>query len=229
LGGAGADAAVDLDQERAPPVGARGVRGAYLVEHLGHERLAAESRLDGHDEQQIDRLQPRRGRGERCAGLERQPGPRAGRAHRGEGGARARAGLEVHRDLVGAGVAERPQHRLGVLDHQVHVQECRRHAPRRGHDERSERQVRDEVVVHDVAVHPVPGGIDDFERLGQAGQIRGQDRGRRDGAEDRQRGSVHRISLPVACTRICVWRVMRRPGAGSWNTIVPIEGAAGGV
>ena len=164
----------------------------HLVEHQGHERLAAEARLDGHDQQQVHVLQQLLGRHERRARLDRETGARFELADPAEnlGGPRAR--LEVHGELIGAGPAELPDQAFGMLDHQVHVEERVGQLIERRHHQRAEREIGHEVVVHHVAMQPVARGVHDGRGFGQAREVRGQDAGRGDrggGCHERARRS----------------------------------------
>ena len=95
----------------------------HLVEHLGHEALAAEPGLDAHHQQRVEVRQHLDVGLDRRARLDRQPGPGAGRAQVARPGATgSRGGLDVEGHVVraGLGVAERPP--VGVVDHQVAVE-----------------------------------------------------------------------------------------------------------
>ena len=82
LDGVGRDPAVDLDEQ--PQMPGRDVLAGqpHLGQHLGHELLAAEARLDGHHQQGVELAQHVQVRLERGARLDREPGQRAGRADR---------------------------------------------------------------------------------------------------------------------------------------------------
>src|SRR5262245_9073783 len=71
--GAGPDAAVDPDPIAMSFALAQRTSLAHLRQHVGHERLAAESRFNGHDEQHVDAAEPRSSLLERCGGLDRKP------------------------------------------------------------------------------------------------------------------------------------------------------------
>ena len=203
----------------------RGV--AHLRHHVGHEGLAAEAGLHGHDEEQVDVGEMRLRGGERRARLDREPHPRAALAHGAQRARHVRAGLEMHDELVGSRLAKRRREPRRLLDHQVHVEESVRQFAHRLDEDRPEGEVRHEVVVHDVAVDPVARGIGEGERLRQPREVGGQDRRRHDRRLERMRGH-QRIIRPVAWSRISVARVIREPAIGRCATTVPIEGVPGG-
>ena len=79
-----------------------------------------------------------------------------------------RAGLDVQRARVGARLRELGELALGALDHEVHVE----HAADlvdlvgdRGDDARPERDRRDEVPVHHVAVEGASAGVEQLAHL----------------------------------------------------------------
>ncbi len=78
---------------------------------------------------------------------------------------------------VGPGLGERRQVPVGLRDHQVNFQGNRRHGPEPAHDHGPERDIGDEVPVHDVDVNPVGAGRDGLGHLvGQMGHVGRQDR-----------------------------------------------------
>jgi hypothetical protein len=145
---------------------------------LGHERLAAEPRLDRHDQQQVDPLvQVRFHRLERRRPVDHDPGPHAQLADPGE----QRAGvaeLHVHAAQVGPRLSKLLEPHAGVGDHEMTVQEQVGVPSDRGHHRRPDRQVRHEVSVHQVDVQPVGLGTDGGDLLGQHRVVGGQDRRR---------------------------------------------------
>jgi hypothetical protein len=73
----------------------------------------------------------------------------------------------------GLGVPRGPA--VGVLDHEVAVDRDGRHPHQRLDDGQPEREVRDEVVVHDVDVGPV--GVGDRPQLAlEVREVGGEDR-----------------------------------------------------
>ena len=130
-------------------------QGTQLRHDLVKERLPAPPGMDGHDQQQVHLVEPRQYRLGRGLGVERDPGPLAGpfdlRDHR----TGLVIGLDVEDDQVAAGLSEA----LGVgqrpADHQVAVERQRAPGANRLDGDRAERQVVDEVAVHDVEMDRV--------------------------------------------------------------------------
>ena len=95
-----------------------------------------------------------------------------------------RAGLhvdgKVRRTRRGKGL----QISLRLLNHQVHVEWKRRGAAVRPHQERTHRQIRDEVAVHDIDVNPIGAGLLTSLDLVPQTQVIGRNNGR---------GNDHRV------------------------------------
>jgi hypothetical protein len=84
--------------------------------------------------------------------------------------------LGVDRDVVGTGLGERRDLALGLLDHEVHVEDHVEVAQRLD-GARAHRQRRHEVPVHDVDVdHARSGGHHLVDLLAQAAEVRRKDR-----------------------------------------------------
>ena len=80
---------------------------------------------------------------------------------------------------IGAGRGEVVEQHLGVVDHQVTVQEQIGVGAQRFHDRRANGQVRHEVAVHHVDVKPIgPARLGRGGGIGQSSEIGRQDRGR---------------------------------------------------
>ena len=129
LDGVVVDPAVDLDQQREVPGVHQPAGGAHLVQHLGHEPLAAEPGLHAHHQQRVVVPQGLQVGLQRGVRLDRQPGPGAGRAQVAGQRDRVPGRLHVHGHVVraGLGVADRPAVR--VVDHEVAVQRDGRSPP----------------------------------------------------------------------------------------------------
>jgi hypothetical protein len=82
-------------------------------------------------------------------------------------------GVEGDAVHAGLGVARRPAVR--ILDHQVTVERQRRVLAQRLDDGQAEREVRDEMVVHHVDMHPVGVVGDDADLVGEPGEVGRQD------------------------------------------------------
>jgi hypothetical protein len=142
------------------------------------ERLAAPARVDGHAEREVglDRERP-----DRRARVDRDAGARAGLADRVHREVDVRRGLDVEGDVVGAGLDVLDGAAVRPVDHQVDVEHGLRgeRLAQRVDDDRAERDRRDEVAVHDVAVdQPGARGHDLLHLGGQAGEVGGEDAGR---------------------------------------------------
>jgi hypothetical protein len=127
------------------------------------------------------------------AGVERDAGRRAGLADQVQRVVDVGRRLDVERDVVGAGLEELGNDALGPVDHEVHVEDGlgRQRLAQGRDDERAERDRRDEVPVHHVAVdEPRPGGHDLLDLRGQAREVGREDR-RRDAGQ-----TGHSIDAP---------------------------------
>ena len=83
----------------------------------------------------------------------------------------------VHDQRVGPGLGKRLEVAVRLGDHQVNFQRDRAKRLEPSHDHRPERDIRDEVPVHDVDVNPVRPGGDDLRHLvGQVRQVGREDR-----------------------------------------------------
>ena len=98
-------------------------RGAHLVEHLGDERLTAETGLHAHHQQHVELAEVRLDRRRRASsGSNDSPARMPEVADLVEQRPRV-AELDVDGAAVGTGVGEQRQQHLGVVDHQVAVEE----------------------------------------------------------------------------------------------------------
>ena len=189
------DAPVHLDIERIPGGVGRPADLGDLGNHLGHERLAPETRKHRHAQHQIDQSEVGLDRLERGVRVGGQPDPEAQVAHLPDQGL-GLADFDVDGAAVGPGVPERLEIAGRVGDHQVAVEEQVGVLAQRGHHRWADGQVGDEVAVHHVDVQPVGAGLDLADRLGQPPEVRRQDGGRHPhGGPRRRRGRAgrHRI------------------------------------
>ena len=91
-----------------------------------------------------------------------------------------RGGFVVNRDLVRAGFDEQRRVFVGVRNHQVNVQYALRDFADRFHNRRADRQVRDEVAIHDVDVqHGCASALHARDFFAKAREV-----GRKDGGKD---------------------------------------------
>ena len=127
--------------------------------HVPHERLAAEPRLDGHDEDDVEQAAIRIERTEWCLRLDREPRRPAGGPDPAQGGFDlGRLHFDVERHRIAARIEELVDVLQRVADHQVRVERQLRPGPDALDHLRPEGQVRDEVAIHHVDVEPVGAG-----------------------------------------------------------------------
>ena len=73
-----------------------------------------------------------------------------------------RFGFDVNSNPIRAGIDKSRNVMIGLLDHKMHVQWQRCLFANESDDGRSERDVVDEMAIHDIAVDPVRAGSCDF-------------------------------------------------------------------
>ncbi len=175
--GLGRHAAVDLQVDRA--VADQLAHARDLGQHGGDEALAAEAGVHRHDADEVDAVEhPGDGLG-RGRGVERDAGPGAEVANRLQRAVEMRAGLGVDGQDVGAGLGKGGQVGIDRGDHQVDVERRPDMRPDGFDQRRAEGDVRHEMPVHDVDMHPVGALVLDGAALGaEGGKVGGQDRGR---------------------------------------------------
>ena len=124
-------------------------------------------------------------------------------ADAGEGGPVVVVGLDVHADQVGAGFGEGLDVPVRLGEHQVGVEEQpATGAPQRRQRLGSERQVRDEVSVHQIEVKPVESGLGDARRAGREIRVvSGEQRGCEDRRKGVHRGILYHESSAASATR----------------------------
>ncbi len=185
----------------------RGADLCHLAHHVGDEALPAETGEHGHAQDEIDLRQVRLDRLERRVGIQRQPGAQAEAAHLRDELVGV-ADLDVHRAAVGSRPCEVGEIAPRFGHHQVAIEVERSMATQRGHDRRADRDVGDEVPVHDVDVQPVRGGCHLAHLLGQHAEV-GRQHGGGDAhvAESSQRRGRRWRRLP---SRIAVPAQLKR-------------------
>ena len=145
-----------------------------------HELLATEAGLDGHDHHDVEQLAVGLERRQRRRRLERQPGGPTGGPDLSQGRRDLLLDLDVEGDRVAAGVEVLVDVAARLADHQVGVERQLRPRPQMLDRLRAERQVRDEVAVHDVEVDPVGAGLlDPPDGVGEVREV-GVEDARRD-------------------------------------------------
>ena len=73
--------------------------------------------------------------------------------------------LDMHDHAIGAGIGKSLEIRVGRCDHQMHIEEFVRQRPDGAHDLWPDRDVRDEMPVHDIDMNPVGAGGDNRAHL----------------------------------------------------------------
>jgi hypothetical protein len=125
------DAAVHRDLDR--PLADQGLDLAHLGKGRRDEGLAAEARVDRHDQDEVEVVQDPFDGLERRRGVQRHPGLGAGLPDLVEGAVQVRAGLGVDEGLDIA---------LGLDDHQVDVERQARALPDRLEHGRADRAAK---------------------------------------------------------------------------------------
>ena len=109
---------------------------------------------------------------ERDAGLLAEPADHLQRAVEMLGG------LGVDGDDIGAGLGEGFEIEIDRLDHEMHVEHLLRARPDAFDEARPEGDVRHEMAVHDIDMHPVAARfVDGADLLAEAGEIGREDGG----------------------------------------------------
>ncbi len=169
------DAAIDGDQVFVAVLVAPFDSRSDLAEHVADEFLPAESRVDGHNQKQVDVRKEREIVFDRGVWIERNPGFGAFAADFLENLGVVFDDFAVDSEIVGTGIEVGIDILLGVGDHEVDIKGQIGDAIDLFDDERAETQVRHEVAIHDIAMQPVDaGGFDIAELIAQAREIGGE-------------------------------------------------------
>ena len=88
----------------------------------GKERLAAESGIDRHHQDDVDEIEHPRNAFHRRRRIQHHAGPLAVRPDQLQRAVQMRPGLGMHQEVVGAGIGERRDERIDRRDHQMHVE-----------------------------------------------------------------------------------------------------------
>jgi hypothetical protein len=180
------DAAVDLELDGQPGFVDHPSQAGDLGLHGTDVGLAAESRIDGHGEDQVGFGQDMLDNLGGSVRVERDAAARAEVADAGEGAMQVGAGFGVHDDQVASRVDVPSQQLVGVDDHEMRFEPDRAVRPRCRNDVRAEGEVGDEDTVHDVPLDPVHARLAQLPHLvAEAGEV-----GRQHRRHDERRGDT---------------------------------------
>ena len=153
-------------------------REQLLARDVLHELLATEAGLDGHDHHDVEQLPVGLQGAERRGRLQRQPRGPTGGPDLSQGRRDLLLDLDVDRDRVASGVEVLIDVASRLADHQVSIERQLRPRTQVLDRLRAERQVRDEVAVHDVEVDAVGAGfLDTADGIGEVGEVGIEDAG----------------------------------------------------
>src|ERR1051326_1667745 len=143
-----------------------------------YELLRGEAGVHGHHQNVVAKLDRRRQRLGRRGGVDGDARLRSAVADALQSALQMTLGFDVNRDHVRAGVEERADVELRLLDHQMTVERQRRRLADGLHDHRSDRQVRHEVAVHHIEVQEVGAGFDVTNLVAELREVSGKNRWR---------------------------------------------------
>jgi hypothetical protein len=174
----GRDAAIDFDHCGRFRFVDHGTQFPDFLQRVGHERLSAETRLDAHDEHQVDQGYDVAQHFDRRGGLDRNARFGASAVDQVDAPFGIERGFVVEGDDSGACLGEAGDVFFGFDDHQMYVQQFGRGLADGFHHRESERDVGDEYAVHDVDMYPFGGASVDHLRIAfQVAEIGRQHRG----------------------------------------------------
>ena len=174
----GRDAAIDFDHCGRFRFVDHGTQFPDFLQRVGHERLSAETRLDAHDEHQVDQGYDVAQHFDRRGGLDRNARFGASAVDQVDAPFGIERGFVVEGDDSGACLGGAGDVFFGFDDHQMYVQQFGRGLADGFHHRESERDIRDEYAVHDVDMHPFGGASVDHLRIAfQVAEIGRQHRG----------------------------------------------------
>ena len=125
-------------------------RFAQLLQRIRDERLAAEARIDTHDEQKVDLRQDPLHGGKRCCGIQGNAGFFPKFMDLLYGPVEVPAGFRMHGDDIGAAVRKFREIPVRILNHEMHVEDPVRHRTERADHRHAEGDRRNEGTVHHV-------------------------------------------------------------------------------
>lgn len=158
--GAGVDAAIDFDVVGEAVLVTPCAGGADLVEGFRNQILATEAGLNGHDEEEVDLAEPWFCGGEGGVAIDGEAAAETGGPDAPQGFADIVLSFHVYSDLVRAGFDEPFEVVVRAFDHEVDIEEDVVGAVNCGDELGTERDIVDEVAVHDIEVEPIGSGAD---------------------------------------------------------------------
>ena len=178
-GNVGADAAVDLDIDRASG-GHRAPTSPILPSAERMKAWPPKPGLTDMHQHQIDQVDHVCDRADRaCPGSSETPAFLPSAPDCLQRAMQMRTGFSMHRDVIAAGLGEGLEIRIARRNHQMCVEDLPGVRTHRLDDIGAIGNVGDEMAVHDVEVDQIgAGGIDGADLFAQFGEIGGQDRRR---------------------------------------------------
>mmetsp|Transcript_14893 Transcript_14893/g.37521 ORF Transcript_14893/g.37521 Transcript_14893/m.37521 type:complete len:275 (-) Transcript_14893:25-849(-) len=148
-----------------------------LVEGSGNEGLSSESRVDRHEKDDVKLVQDVLAAIERCSRVENKSSLASSFLDQGEGSVNVVAGLRVECDVGSSGINEGLDGFIDGGNHKVDIDGGGDTVVAKGlADHRSDCQVRNVVVVHDIKVNNIGSGLQHVVDLGtEAGEISRKD------------------------------------------------------
>ena len=149
-----------------------------LVEGSGNEGLSSESRVDRHEKDDVKLVQDVLGTIETCSRVENKSSLASSFLDQGEGSVNVVGGLRVECDVGSSGINEGLDGFIDGGNHKVDIDGGGDTVVAKGlADHRSDCQVRNVVVVHDIKVNNIGSGLQHVVDFGtEAGEISGKDR-----------------------------------------------------
>ena len=174
----GGDPSIHFKQGRSARFVDEAAHRADLREHFGQERLSAEAWVHRHDEDEIEAIQNVSERVLRRVGIEGDAGGGPELSDPAQCSAEMGTRFDVHCDDVSTGVDEHLEKVVGIGDHEVNIDGSLCGGAHSLDDEGADRDVRNEVTVHDVDMNPISArGHDISNVVGQSTEVGGEDGG----------------------------------------------------
>ncbi|CAM3226559.1 hypothetical protein DEDE109153_05420 [Deinococcus deserti] len=167
-------APVNLNLGRAAQIVQPAAQGPDALEAGRDKLLTAKTRIDTHDQDQVDIGQHGPERFEGRAGIQGDTRFLAQFADLLHCAVQMRGGLHMDRQAVSTSFGKVAQIAFRVLDHQVDVHEQRTGPPGCGQNRQPEADIRHEGAVHHVYMRPVRS-LNGLQFLSKTGEVAGQE------------------------------------------------------